>query len=89
MDAMYQANCECGYSLFDLLSGCGMAGVSFCLLYCEDCGNIFSRKTTVKSRKCSSCRSDNLGIIDTGFIILKCPICNQKKLEVSVAGNWD
>ncbi|VAX09727.1 hypothetical protein MNBD_GAMMA25-1241 [hydrothermal vent metagenome] len=89
MGKMYQANCECSYSLFDLLSGCGMTGVSFDLLYCEDCNHVFSRKTIVKSRKCSSCRSDNLKVIDTDFIILKCPICSQKKLEVGIAGKWD
>lgn len=89
MGTMYQANCECGYSLSNLLSGCGMAGVSFDLLYCENCSNVFSRKTTIESRKCRACRSDNLKIIDTDFIILKCPICSEKKLEVGVAGMWD
>jgi len=43
MGTMYQVNCECGYRLFDLLSGCGMAGVSFELFYCEDCSNVMSK----------------------------------------------
>ncbi|MBT7190071.1 MAG: hypothetical protein HN916_07755 [Anaerolineae bacterium] len=96
MGTIYQAECSCGYVSAELLAGCGMLGKDTCrdLARCNHCKIIVTTPAASKRLRCPECRRKLEIIIfneecSENPIILDCPQCGDRIMELREVGIWD
>ena len=90
MGMLYFASCRCGYAMSDYNLGVGMMGAGYSLYECQNCNSLLQSSDGTKYRRCSSCGSSILRLIDPeADQLLVCPECKNRTLQLNEAGLWD